>query len=148
MRRILWWAIAIQRHDYQKPPTTYGRKKFGIHTFTVATVYGALICASKFAKLLGKEKSEQIYMAAAFEIRQALLTYLYDDAQGIFVKMINVLDDGTIIYDRTLDMSSVYGVFAFGVLDVHDPRLTRAVKQVEERLVVKTEVSGSGALRG
>ncbi len=117
-------------------------EKFGIHTFTVATVYGALVAASKFAKLLGKKKSEHTYMTAAFEIRQALLTYLYDDAQGIFVKMLNVSDDGTIIYDKTLDMSSVYGVFAFGVLDIDDPRITRAIKQVEERLVVKTEVSG------
>ncbi len=117
-------------------------EKFGIHTFTSATVYGALICAAKFAKLLGKENSEHIYMTAAFEIRQALLTYLYDETQGIFVKMLNVSDDGTITYDKTLDMSSVYGVFAFGVLDIDDPRLTRAVKQVEERLVVKTEVSG------
>ncbi len=117
-------------------------EKFGIHTFTAATVYGALVCAAKFAKLLGKEKSEHIYMNAAFEIRQALLIYLYDEAQGIFIKMLNVADDGTIIYDKTLDMSSVYGVFAFGVLDIDDPRLTRAIKQAEERLVINTKVSG------
>ncbi len=117
-------------------------EKFGIHTFTAATVYGALVCAAKFAKLLGKEKSEQIYMTAAFEIRQSMLTYLYDDAQGIFIKMLNVEDDGTIVYDKTLDMSSIYGVFAFGVLDIGDNRLTRAIKQVEERLVVKTEITG------
>src|SRR3989344_9306304 len=101
-------------------------EKFGIHTFTVTAVYGALVAAAKFAKLLGKEKSEQTYNTAAFEIRQAMLTYLYDDTQGIFVKMLNVADDGTITYDKTLDMSSVYGVFAYGVLDIDDPRLARA----------------------
>ena len=123
-------------------------EKFGIHTFTASTVYGALIAAAKFAKLLGKEKSEQIYNTAAFEIRQAILTYLYDDAQGIFVKMVNVADDGTLTYDNTLDMSSVYGVFAYGVLDIDDPRLARAIKQVEDRLVCKTEISGVARYEG
>ena len=117
-------------------------EKFGIHTFTAASVYGALIAASKFAKLLGKEKSEHVYSAAAFEIKQAMLTYLYDEPQGIFVKMLNVLDDGTFVYDKTLDMSSVYGVFAFGVLDIDDPRLARAIEQVEARILCKTNVSG------
>lgn len=117
-------------------------EKFGIHTFTCASVYQALTVAAKFAKLLGKEKSEHIYTTAAFEIRQSILNYLYDEEEGIFVKMINVAEGGEIVVDRTLDMSSVYGIFSFGVLDVNDPRLTRAIKQIEERLLVKTSVGG------
>lgn len=123
-------------------------EKFGIHTFTSASVYGALVCAAKFAKLLGKEKSEHIYTTAAFEIRQSILNYLYDEKDGIFVKMINVNEDGTIFYDRTLDMSSLYGIFAFGVLDVDDARLTRMVKQVEERILVKTAIGGIARYEG
>lgn len=117
-------------------------EKFGIHTFTSTAVYGALTVAAKFAKLLGKEKSEHTYMVAANEIREAILMYLYDESQGIFIKMINVADDGTIVYDHTLDMSSVYGIFAFDVLPVDDPRLVETIKQVENRLVCKTGVSG------
>lgn len=123
-------------------------EKFGIHTFTAASVYKALTVASKFAKLLGKAKSEHIYSTAAFEIKQGILNYLYDEEQGIFVKMINVEDDGTISYDRTLDMSSVYGVFEFGVLEAGDPRLTRAIKQIEDRILVKTDVSGVARYEG
>lgn len=117
-------------------------EKFGIHTYTAAATYQALMVAGRFAKLLGKEKSEHIYTTTAFEIKQAILTYLFDEKQGVFIKMINVLDDGTIEYDRMLDMSSIYGVFTFGVLEIDDPRLARAIKQVEERLVCKTAVSG------
>ena len=117
-------------------------EKFGMHTFTASAVYQALMTASRFAKLLGKDKSEHVYSTAAFEIRQAILTYLFDENQGIFIKMINILPDGTIEYERSLDMSSIYGIFAFGVLDISDPRLVRAMKQVEERLVCKTDVSG------
>jgi GH15 family glucan-1,4-alpha-glucosidase len=123
-------------------------EKFGIHTFTTASVYAALICAARFAKLLGKEKSENIYTTAAFEIRQSILTYLYDESTGIFVKMLNVTDDGTLVYDRTLDMSSIYGIFAFGVLDIEDPRLLRSIKQVEDRILVKTAVGGVARYEG
>ncbi|MFA5997052.1 MAG: glycoside hydrolase family 15 protein [Candidatus Paceibacterota bacterium] len=123
-------------------------EKFGIHTFTASSVCAALTCASKFAKLLGKERSEHLYATAAFEIRQSILNYLYDEESGIFVKMINVADDGTISYDHTLDMSSVYGVFAFGVLDIDDPRLARAIKQVEDRILLKTSVGGIARYEG
>jgi len=62
--------------------------------------------------------------------------------------MLNVTDDGTLVYDKTLDMSSVYGVFAFGVLGIDDPRLARAVKQVEDRILVKTDVGGIARYEG
>ncbi len=144
------FMVSYRETKTHLPKASYDlwEEKFGIHTFTSASTYAALIAASKFAKLLGKEKSEQIYATAAFEIRQAIITYLYDEAEGIFVKMLNVADDGTITYDKTLDMSSIYAVFEFGVLDIDDPRLARAIKQVEERLVCKTEVSGVARYEG
>ncbi|MDO8603821.1 MAG: glycoside hydrolase family 15 protein [bacterium] len=141
--------------SYRDPETRLPRasydlweEKFGIHTFTAGAVYQALTCAAKFSKLLGKEKSEQKYATGAFEIRQAMLSYLYDEEQGIFVKMINVTEGGVITYDRTLDMSSIYAAFAFGVLDVDDARLTRAIKQVEERLLLKTSIGGVARYEG
>lgn len=117
-------------------------EKFGVHTFTACAVYGALIAAAKISKLLGKTTNEELYFRAAFEIRQGILTYLYDDSTGIFVKMVNIQKDGTLQYDKTLDISSVYGVFAFEVLDIDDDRLTRAIGEIKKRLVVKTDISG------
>lgn len=125
-----------------KPSYDLWEEKFGTHTFTASTVYGALIAAARIAKLLGKNESEQEYLKAAFEVRQGILTYLYDEPTNSFVKMVNILEDGTLKYDKTLDISSVYGVFAFGVLDINDDRLARAIKQVEDKLVVKTNISG------
>src|SRR3989344_3769869 len=150
VKRAADFMVGYRDPKTRLPKASYDlwEEKFGIHTFTSASVYQALMVAAKFAKLLGKEKSEHIYTTAAFEIRQSILNYLYDEEQGIFVKMINVSDDGTITYDRTLDMSSVYGIFAFGVLDVEDTRLARAVKQVEDRLLVKTAVSGIARYEG
>jgi len=150
IKRAADFMVSYRDPKTRLPKASYDlwEEKFGIHTYTAASVYGALICAAKFAKLLGKEKSEHIYTTAAFEIRQSILTYLYDDAQGIFVKMLNVKDDGTIQYDSTLDMSSVYGIFAFNVLDIEDPRLSRMIKQVEDRILVKTAVGGVARYEG
>lgn len=150
VKRSADFMVGYRDPKTRLPKASYDlwEEKFGIHTFTAASVYGALMAAAKFAKLLGKEKSEHIYTTAAFEIRQSILTYLYDEGSGIFVKMLNVTDDGTLVYDKTLDMSSVYGIFAFGVLDVEDPRLARAVKQVEDRIMVKTDVGGIARYEG
>ncbi len=130
-----------------RPSYDLWEEKLGISTFSCATVYGALIAAANFAKILGKEKSETIYRETAEEIKQAILKYLYDEESGTFYKMINFKDD-EIVYDRTLDMSSIYGIFAFDVLDVEDERLSRAVKNVEDRLICKTYVSGVARYEG
>lgn len=144
VKRTADFMVGYRDIKTRLPKASYDlwEEKFGIHTFTSATVYAALIAASKFAKLLGKETSEHIYAVAAQEIRQAMLTYLYDESLGIFVKMVNVKDDRSLEYDRTLDMSSAYGIFTFGILDIDDPRLTRFIEQVEKRILCKTSVSG------
>lgn len=144
------FMVGYREPKTRLPKASYDlwEEKFGIHTYTAASVYAALMCASKFAKLLGKEKSEHLYATAAFEIRQSILNYLYDEERGIFVKMINVSEGGEISYDHTLDMSSVYGIYAFGVLDIDDPRLTRAIKQAEERIQLKTSVGGVARYEG
>ena len=150
VKRAADFMVSYREPRTRLPKASYDlwEEKFGIHTFTAASVYKALICAAKFSKLLGKEKSEQIYTTAAFEIRQSILNYLYDEETGIFVKMINVAEDGKITTDRTLDMSSIYGVFAYDILDIEDPRLSRAVKQIEERVELKTSVGGVARYEG
>ncbi|MCK9344778.1 MAG: glycoside hydrolase family 15 protein [Candidatus Pacebacteria bacterium] len=150
VKRAADFMVGYREPTTRLPKASYDlwEEKFGIHTYTAASVYSALTVAAKFAKLLGKERSEHIYTTAAFEIRQAILNYLYDEEAGYFIKMINVADDGSITYDRTLDMSSVYGIFAFGVLDASDQRVARAIKQVEERILVKTAVGGIARYEG
>lgn len=108
-------------------------EKRGTSTFTSASVYGALIAAAELSKVLGKKDNEERYRAAAEEIKEGILTHLWDDKQGIFVKLINREGASTTI-DSTLDMSSAYGVFSFGVLPPNDPRLVRAFEQSVRRL--------------
>ena len=97
----------------------------GISTFTSSAVYGALIAAAELSKIMRKTENETRYRAAAEEIRSAILEHLWDERSGAFVRYINRTSSG-LVYNRTIDASSAYGVFAFGVLALDDPRLDRA----------------------
>ncbi len=115
--------------------------KYGISTYTSCAVYAALIATAYFAKLLGKDKDEEIYLIQANEIKEAILNYLFDLENGYFYKHIEV-KDGVILHDKTVDVSSFYGLFRFNVLELDDPRLTRFHDVIVEKLTNHTKVGG------
>jgi len=120
---------------------------YGITTFTSSSVFGALVAASKFAKLLGKEESAKRYQDGADSIKKAILKYLYNNKEGYFYKMIHT-EGKQIEIDSIFDMSAVYGIYKFGVLDTDDPKVKKAVDATIERLGVKTEVGGIARYEG
>ncbi|HYF29111.1 MAG TPA: glycoside hydrolase family 15 protein, partial [Candidatus Paceibacterota bacterium] len=113
----------------------------GVSTFTASAVYGALMAAVEMSTLLGKEKSAKKYRDAAESVKAGILAHLYDEGTGTFAKL---LDPDTGVADRTLDTSSVYGVFAFGVLPADDPRLAKAFDAVFAALSRGVECGGIG----
>ncbi len=126
------------------PKASFGlwEEKFGIHTYTACAVYGALVAAASFARLLGKTKSENRYVRAAKEIKEAVLQYLYDEEKGTFYKMINIDENGNIVVDDTADVSSFFGLFNFGLLNPTDKRAVQTVKYIKERATPGTSVGG------
>ncbi|MEX0909665.1 MAG: glycoside hydrolase family 15 protein [Candidatus Paceibacterota bacterium] len=119
-------------------------EKYGVHTFTAATVYGALQSASKFSEILGKEISRVRYTKTAEEIKTAILEHLYDKDKKYFVKMVTLGDDtkGVQGFDDTIDASSVSGIIKYGVLPIDDERVVSALRETENALRTKTKVSG------
>lgn len=126
-----------------KPSYDLWEEKFGVHTFTAATVYAGLMAASRFASLLGKTPQESRYRNCAQEIQQGILKYLYDEKEGYFYKMINV-DKDEIVVDKTVDSSSAYGVWRYGVLSPNDEKVKKAVQKTKDHLTVKGDVGGLG----
>jgi len=116
-------------------------ERMGICTFTVAAVYGGLVAAAKMATVLGNSQEARRFKTASEEIESAALTYLYSEERGRFLRMINVDPSGDIVEDDTVE-SSVYGVFAFGMLPADDPRMVSTMEAVRERLWVRTDVGG------
>ena len=117
-------------------------EKYGISTYTASCVYGALSSAANFAELLGKEEDARTYRDVAESIKQGILTYLYDEDLGYFVKLINVDDQGGIHPDRTIDTSSFFGVFHFGVVPPNAACLAASFHTLQKTLSESIPVGG------
>ena len=117
-------------------------EKYGTSTYTAAAVYAALMAASRFAMMLGKDDDSRTYQAVAERMQTAIGTVLYDESLKMFVKHVLHSEDGDLTFDKTLDTSSFYGLIAFDVFDIDDPKITASAKTVQERLQVHANSKG------
>ncbi|MCA9353772.1 glycoside hydrolase family 15 protein [Candidatus Nomurabacteria bacterium] len=119
-------------------------EKYGVHTYTAASVYGALMAASRFADILGKNNEKTKYEKAALEVKNAIVKYLFDKRSKYFIKRI----DASGKKDQTLDASSVYGIYYFGVLDGEDPMVESSMKKTERELWCQGNIGGIARYEG
>lgn len=128
------------RTSNKLPKSSYDlwEEKFGVHTFTAATVCAALDVSARFARILGKRMDEHMFSQASREIRHAMLEHLFNEENNYFYKSIK-LEDGELLHDKTVDASTFYGLFKFGILDIDDERLTRAKHVLEQKLMTPGE---------
>lgn len=138
------FMVTYRDEETRLPKASFGlwEEKFGIHTYTACSVYGALLAAGNFARLLGKTKSEKRYVQVAKEIKDGILKYLYDQEAGYFYKMINRDQSGGLVCDQTLDASTFFGLFNFGVLRADDPRVVKMAEYITKRVSPGTKIGG------
>jgi len=137
------FMVAYRDRETGLPKQSYDlwEEKLGVTTFTCSTVYGALLSAANFSRLLGKHRHETTYLNAAEEIKKGIMTHLFDEEKGTFRKMFT-RPHGEFIFDNTIDISSVYGIFRFGILEANDPLLKKAFAITEERLFCSNYFGG------
>ncbi len=119
----------------------------GVHTWTAATVFGALEAAANLVLLLGEEQRAERYRQAAARLREGILTHLYDPTLGRFVRGLQVTGDGSVQRDPTPD-ASIAGLFVYGVVPADDPRMRATMEVLEQRLWVHTQVGGVARYAG
>jgi oligosaccharide amylase len=172
--RPLWIDVVQKAADFMceyrdprtglpQPSYDLWEERWGVHAFTVATVYGGLKAARNFAVCFGDRERAERYNKAAEEIKAAAAKYMYSEKLGRFVRRLVPKgepvppDDSTYnetvplaedpdcadIYevDETID-AALYAIFKFHLFDADDPRVVSTMKQVEDRLWVKTKVGG------
>ncbi len=118
----------------------------GIFTFTASAVYGGLTAAASVADLYGDQYLVDRYQNAANEVKEGILKYLYSEEHGRFLRGLYVDNDGDLIPDATPE-SSVYGIFAFGVLPADDKRVVSTMEAIKQELWVKTDIGGIARYR-
>lgn len=130
-----------------KPSYDLWEEKYGVHTFTASAVYGALMAATNFSKLLGKTNHAENYMNAAEEVKAGILQYLYDEKTGHFIKSLSKSGKEN-IKDETVDISSCFGIFHFGVLPPNDAKLKKSFELTVSQLSRNSAVGGVARYEG
>lgn len=172
--RPLWVDIVQKAADFMVryrdsrtglplPSYDLWEERWGVHAFTVATVYGGLKAARNFAVCFGDRVKADLYNKAADEIKAGAAKYLYSERLGRFVRRLVARDSPVPpdspnyeetsdlkpeeeiehIYevDETLD-ASLYAIFKYHLFEAEDPRVAATMKAVREKLWVNTRVGG------
>ncbi len=134
--------------DFREPQTglpapSYDlwEERHGISTYTVAAVVAGIEAGANFVAAFGEHDRAARYRAEAAQMRAAARKHLFDSEKGHFSRMINVLPDGTVTRDSTLD-ASIAGAFQFGLFPPDDPAMAATMEALERRLWCRTDVGG------
>ncbi len=119
----------------------------GIFTYTTACTIAGLTAAVEMSRILGHGNHAERYENAANAMRQAMLTHLYDEKLGCFLKKIKRRKGETIERDSTLDMSMAV-IWKLGVLPPDDPKVLSTMQKLEEALRVRTKIGGYARYTG
>ena len=116
-------------------------ERYGVLTFTTAAVCAGLEAGARFAALFGDEELEKQCAEGALRMKEAVLKHLYRPDLARFARMINYKPGRNYSVDPTID-SSLYAVFAFGVLPADQPEVVNTMQAIEKRLWIQTDVGG------
>ncbi len=140
-------------------------ERYGVHAFTVATVVAGLRAAAHFAHRFGQPQHRDRYNATADDMTAAFVARFWSEKNQRFHRRLMPEDadrngrlmgelfagntptalkgDAEVAYepDENID-ASMFAIFALGMLPVSEPKVRDTMKQVRERLTVKTKVGG------
>ncbi len=128
-----------------RPSYDLWEEHYGTFTFTSSTVYGALNDASEMAEIFGKFDKAEEYRLLAKLVKHGILNYLYNEDKKIFNKRILLKEYGVTgedLIDTTVDVSSLYGLYKFNVLDVDDEKVKNMLEYILNNLCCKTSIGG------
>lgn len=110
-----------------RPSYDLWEEVFLTSTYTTALTFAALHAAADLAEAAQDADNAVKWRSAADDISIAAHKYLYNKERKAFYKGISV-KNGEVVYDETIDVSSVFGVFMFGLFPTDSQELTEAVE--------------------
>jgi len=116
-----------------KPSFDLWEEVFIISTYTTSVVYAALLAAADLAEVRNDSGGAVKWRSVADDIQASAHKYLYNADRKSFYKGVRVID-GQLHYDGTIDSSSVFGAFMFGLFKVDSPELAAAADTFARQL--------------
>ena len=113
-----------------KPSYDLWEERYMTTTYTTAVVHAALLAAADLADVRNDTDNAVKWRAAADTIREAASLHLYNHDKRAFYK--GIVPNGTSegAYDDTVDTSSVFGAFMFGLFPATGEEMKSAVATV------------------
>lgn len=111
-----------------KPSYDLWEERFMTTTYTTSVVYAALLAAADLADIRKDEDNAVKWRTAADDIYESAQRHLFNEERGTFYRGITVDKKGTVSYDETLDMSSIFGAFMFGLFPVKSEQTKSAMQ--------------------
>ncbi len=115
-------------------------EKFLTSTYTVSIVYGAMLAASEISKALGKEDAGK-WATSAQKLRQGFGS-LFNESTGAYRKGILLQEDGSLGFDDTIDISSLFGMAMFAAEEESKAPTMRTLETITDKLLDKTPSGG------
>ncbi len=115
-------------------------QKFSTSTYTVATVYQALLTAADFADYFKKASKAQHWRDTANMLYENRKAFVNPDT-NILRKGFYFNPDSGLEFDECLDVSSFYGSFMFGYFHKDPPILSATIEAVETVLTGENGVA-------
>lgn len=109
-----------------KPSYDLWEEVFLTTTYTTSVVYASLLAAAELAEIANDSDSAVKWRSAADDISAAAHKHLFNQNRKAFYKGI-IVKNGQIERNETIDMSSIFGAFMFGLFPVGSDELTAAV---------------------
>lgn len=96
-------------------------------TYTTSTVYAALLAAGDLADAAGDADNAVAWRLAADDIYEAAHKHLYNNEKKAFYKGV-IVKNGVLTKNDTIDTSSVFGAFMFGLFPIREQKLQDALQ--------------------
>ncbi len=128
----------------QLPHASYDlwEEKFMTSTYTTSTVYQALLVAADFADKFEYPDDAVHWRQAAVSILEGSKVF-FDQDRKAFRKGFSLQEDGSLQFDNTLDVSSLFGAMMFLAKDVEPHCIEDTAAAIENTLLDKTPSGGS-----
>ncbi len=133
-------SFVDEQTELPKPSYDLWEERYGVHTFTVASVIAGLRAAANLAEAFGETSQAAHYRSVGQAMKKALVRYFYDPEKKCFARCGIRVTDGYQV-DPTLD-SSLYGLVLLDVFAPDEPEAANTLEKLREKLWVKTAIGG------
>lgn len=124
-----------------KPSYDLWEEVFTTTTYTTSVVYASLLAAADLAEVAGDGNSAVKWRSAADDILAAAHKHLFNDTTKFFYKGVSV-HQGQITKDATMDLSSMFGSFMFGLFPIGSEEIKSAVGTLQEKFGLNSGAFG------